>query len=273
MSYNALVDEQLPNGFRSSSEMLTVYNGLETDGLVNQPYIVKVAKHSQQLTFFGSRHSNDVTDRQVYEIETEWQQFVASTNHHKLAICEGGIRTHEANKDDAIKKNSETGLIIWLADRAKIDIISPEPDPDKEIAYLHAQGFDTGQIVAYYFGRQMYQWLERDYKTQPDWRSYADFFVSKHASTKTFDDGHLSLESVLEMFKAVTGKPFDPQARSVLYNLSDPSANPVSSASGLFRDISLMSAITTAWNAGNDIFALYGSGHAIVLENAILSLA
>ena len=115
----------------------------------------------------------------------------------------------------------------------------------------------------------MYQWLERDYKTQPDWRSYADFFISKHASAKTSSDEHLSLDDVLEMFNAVTDKPFDPRARSVLYNLSDPSANPVSSASGLFRDISLMSAITTAWNAGKDIFALYGSGHAIVLENAL----
>jgi hypothetical protein len=266
------MSEQLPEDFRSSDEMLTIYREREAEGLHDQPYLIDVTRGNQRLVFFGSRHSNDVADRQVQEIETEWQRFIANHNNQKLAICEGGIRQGEMAKDDAIKQYSEAGLLTWLAREANINIISPEPDANKEIAHLHEVGFDTPNIVTYYFGRQMYQWLKRDNKTQPDWRPYAEFFVSKHASTMTSSDDHITLDAVLGMFEVATGKPFDAQAEALLYQVSDPSVNPVSAASGLYRDISLLAAIAEAWGARNDIFAVYGSGHAIVLEKALRRL-
>ena len=39
-----------------------------------------------------------------------------------------------------------------------------------------------------------------------------------------------------------------------------------------YSDISLYESIQTAWFKGKDIFSLYGSGHAIILEKALSQL-
>jgi len=126
--------------------------------------------------------------------------------------------------------------------------------------------------MTYYFGRQMYQWLKRDHLNYPDWRKYAYRHIKSYAQLIPFQDSNLTINNVIKMFKETTGSDFNNEDTVLLYQLSDPTINPVSADSGLFRDISLYKSIKSAWHQNKDIFALYGSGHAIVLEKALKEL-
>jgi len=258
--------------FRSYDEMDKIYQKVHAKGVVNRPYLVKVQNPGQTLTFFGCRHSNDIHDPQNGEIEKEWHEFIKHDNPQKVAFCEGGLRPLESDKETATLKYSEPGLLTWLAHKSNIPIISPEPDETKEIQYLVSEGFLVSQIMTYYFGRQMYQWLKRDNLNYPDWEKYADRHIKSYAELIPFQDSNLTTVNVIKMFKETTGSDFNNEAEALLYRLSDPTSNPVSAASGVFRDISLYKSIKSAWYQGKDIFTLYGSGHAIVLEKALKEL-
>lgn len=79
-------------------------------------------------------------------------------------------------------------------------------------------------------------------------------------------------EGGLRPLEETSGEVFDVEKKKLLYSLSDPYSNPVSASSSVFRDVSIFAAIQKYWAQGKDIFIVYGSGHAIVLEKALQNL-
>ncbi|HSW99455.1 MAG TPA: hypothetical protein VLH38_00285 [Patescibacteria group bacterium] len=262
----------IPDDFRNYEEIDAIYQQRHKAGMVNEPYIVRVKNGNQTLLFFGARHSNDASDPQVQAIEKEWKQFVADTDTPKIAFCEGGAPPVGKTREEAIRRYSESGLLTWLAKQDGIKVRSPEPNKTQEIDFLFAQGFNATQIMTYYFGRQMLQWARRDYKNKPDWEAYARHLIADYGLLHQWEGNNLTLRMVLRMYEEHEGRAFDPKDEQTLYDLSNPSSSPVSAVSGLCRDISILRAVTRSWQAGRSTFAVYGSGHAIVLERALLKL-
>lgn len=261
------------NIFRTHQEMDAVYQKLGVQGGAEQPYILDYKRDGQRLLFFGSLHSANPEHPQVGALDKSWQGFVESPNPKKHVFTEGSLRQVSGKtKEQAIFSDAESGQICWLAQGADIPITSPEPDRKEEIDYLHEKGFSYEQIITYYFSRQMLQWINYDHENQPDWRVYADR-VQLYKAVHDWGGLDLSLESMLAIYKEQLGKEFSIDDKQTLYNLSDPTQNPVSSASGLLRDKKLYSAIEDKWQSGYDVFVVYGSGHAIVLEPALEKLA
>lgn len=252
--------------------MDAVYENLHEAGRAGEPYIVKLERGDQLLVFFGCRHTNDAGDKQNAAIEEQWQIFINHQNKKKLALCEGGLRPYEPHKELAIEKYSEPGLLTWLANNDNIQLISPEPDDDAEVNYLFSQQFSVDEIMTYYFGRQMHQWLRADRQHQPEWKAYANHHISSYAKLESLRKYNLDLEKVLEMYHATTGINFSDRDDGQLYKVSAPTTNSVSAASGDYRNISLFKAIGQHWANGEDTFTLFGSGHAIVLEPALKRL-
>lgn len=266
------MDTKVQRLFRTYQEMDEVYQQLHANNTVNDPYLVKLIQSNQMLTFIGCRHSNDVDDNQNKFIENEWVLFLKNNNKQKIAFCEGGLRPLEKNKDLAIRKYSEPGLLTWLAHKDNIRTVSPEPDETTEIDYLVSKRFNISEIMTYYFGRQMYQWLKRDYKNYPKWESYAERHIASYANLKPLREYNLTLLNVMTMYESIIGIPFNKTDEKSLYEISAPTSNAVSAASGVYRDISLLNAVKEAWDQGSDVFSVYGSGHAIILEKALNSL-
>lgn len=270
--YLQIMDTEIQKLFRNYQQMDAVYQRLHADGLTGKPYLIKLKQDERLLTFFGCRHTNDVHDEQNAIIEEVWRQFVTNQNKRKIAFCEGGLRPYESDKELAIEKYSEPGLLTWLAKRDNIPLASREPDETAEINYLLAQQFKVSEIMTYYFGRQMLQWLRANHKHNPDWQQYAKRHVASYARLEPLHKENLGLAKVLEMFRETTGETFSEKNDEHLYKISAPTSNNVSAASGIYRDISLFEAISKSWKNGMDVFVLYGSGHAIVLEPALNSL-
>jgi hypothetical protein len=150
--------------------MEAVYYERKEKGVIDDPYLIKLRRGSQILTFFGTRHSNEIADPQNGAIEREWQLYVNNENPSKVAFSEGGVRPLMSTREEAISKWSEPGLLRWLADRDGVQLASPEPSDAEEILYLREHGFALADIMTYYFVRQTVQYKTRDYKNYPDWR-------------------------------------------------------------------------------------------------------
>jgi hypothetical protein len=254
---------------RNAQQVNEIYQKLGAQGLDQNPYILKYEKEGQLLIFVGARHSNDLADTQWVELEKLWKSFVSHRNKKKVVLYEQGpLDVSALSKKEALKQNSESGLVTWLAAKAGIPTEWPEPDRVKEVKYLHNSGYSDTEIMVYYFSRQMLQWITRDKINEPDWRAYANKTVADYDSLSCWDE-HLTLELVLGWYEQTTGKDFKPDDDEAIYKLSDPSQCTVSAASGELRDETLLEAITSWWNSGNDIFVIYGSGHSIALEPAI----
>ncbi len=257
---------------RSHAEMYEIYQQRAAEGL-EPPVLLEYANDKQLLLFFGSSHSNNPDDEQWPALEENWNKFVTHQNGNKTVITESHLSPGELagkSREQALAEHSESGLTLWLAGQAGIAAESGEPSREAEINHLK-RSYSDAQIMTYYFGRQMHQWVTRDYRTNPDWQPYAADCVQKYYSLGVWGE-QFDLDRVLAWFAENTGKPFDPQDKELLYALSDPSQSEVSSASGRFRDEHLKELIQDKWQEGQDVFVVYGSGHAIVLEPVLKEL-
>lgn len=255
--------------FRTHQEMQAVYQKRHNKG-ENGPYVLELSNDGQKLIFFGTSHSNDPSDDQWHVLENKWHAFVSSKNPKALIYERHELDVAKDTRESALAKHSESGLAAWLAHQAGIQAESGEPSRVEEIESLKKQ-FSEGEIMVYYFGRQMHQWLTQDKNQNPDWDRYAENTIDRYNSLNCWDE-KLNLQKVLRWLKEETGKEFDPADKQTLYAISDPSQSIVSSASGTFRDEHLFKKIKSLWKDGNDLFIVYGSGHAIVLEPALEKL-
>lgn len=259
---------------RTHTEMQEVYQVRAEQGKSYEPYILDYSNGEQRLVFFGSRHSADPKDSQWAPLQVKWQEFIKSGNPKKQVFAEGGLRVLDkaASSEQALKDHAESGLIAWMASQEGIEISSPEPPRHQEIDYLHNRGFSYEEIINYYFSRQMLQWNSYDKDKVADWQVYANDLLGKYQAVHDWGGLSLGLDQVQAIYEDIAKKPFSETDAEALYSLSDPSQSEVASASGHNRDKYLLDAIQEKWLAGYDVFVVYGSGHAIVLEPALQHL-
>jgi len=258
--------------FRTHQEMDEVYQSLAERDLEGKPYTLEYERGAQKLIFFGSIHTADPEHEQTLALEDKWHEFINSENPKKHVFSEGDVRPVDGKtKEQAIQSHAESGHICWLAQEAGLPISSPEPERGEEISHLNESGLSYEEIITYYFARQMLQWINYDHQNEPDWRKYAGK-VELYQTVHDWGGLEINTDSILSIYKNQTGEKFSIEDKDALYNLSDPSRNPVSAESGKFRDQKLYESIVAKWGEGCDVFVVYGSGHAIVLEPALRSL-
>ncbi len=261
------------NEFLTPDQVQAVYKERAEAGLASQPYELQYQNDHQQLIFFGSVHSNDPNSPQWQALDAAWQRFLDHSSDRKLVFYEGG---HPENidglsKEEALQKFGEGGLVLHNAQTAGVPADSPEPGRDEEVEELLKQ-FSVAEVATYYFARQMHQWARQDHTQNPEWKKYAQDMADKVSSLPAWQGQISGLEQLLTWYKEQSGKDFTPNDIDAFYKLSDPYQSKVSAASGHFRDEKLLQAIKDKWQAGDDLFVVYGSGHAIRLEPVLKNL-
>lgn len=250
--------------------MTQIYDERDKQGLSDEPYLLAYTSTAQSLTFFGSRHVNDPEDKQFTEIESLWDQFLDSPGK-KMALCEGGLRSIEGKtKDEAIRLDGDPGFICWLANQAGIEVISPEPDRALEVREL-VGAFGSRKTALYYFVRRIYQWARTDFRRQPNINHYIESFIETFPKDE-LESFEMTLENLFELFKEETGKELSLIERATLSNLKNPGKSEVATKSSEYRNETIFEMIRRYKTDGYSVFAVYGSGHAIVLEPALKAL-
>src|SRR5438128_2010819 len=83
------------------------------------PYLVDIARGGARLLRFGGRHSSDPSEPMFDQIEAAF-----TTLSPMFALHEGTAPTVEADREVAIRRHGEAGLVRYLAARAGIDTAS-----------------------------------------------------------------------------------------------------------------------------------------------------
>lgn len=255
--------------FRTHQQMEDVYKTHSG----TYPRIVKVEGSGKALFFMGSAHSNDPKHPQWDKIRSCFQEFLEHKNQKKHVFVEGGKRSMLDSLDEMIIKDGDPGLTQFLAKEGGVPYSSPEPNRTEEVDFLLSEGYTAKQIIAYYFARQLEQWIRGGRKSNPDWRAYLTDTIDRYAKIHSWEGEDLSLENVIKIYEEVYGHKLEPENQKLLNSESNPGLVPLVSACSQLRDRALFTAIYEKWSDGCDVFVTYGSGHAIVLEPALKELA
>lgn len=96
------------------------------------PYVVDLQKKRKHLIVIGTLHSRDTSNQMFTNIEIIFRNLKP-----EIAINEGGqVKKTYTNRNLAIVKNGETGLLKFLCDNQNIKMINGDMSDDKEFYEL-----------------------------------------------------------------------------------------------------------------------------------------
>lgn len=246
------------------------YEEFKEKGLT-PPYFYEIGKHGQHLFFLGTSHVHNPQDKQNEKIKEKWQKFLELTNKENcVALNEGQVRPNRGDETSAIEIDGEAGLVVYLARRDGVEVFSLEPDYGEEMGVL-LNKFSREEVIYYYFARLVDQWHR--FPNKPDFVQYLAPYFRRYKEVTEWTDFDFSVNHMIEIHNQTHDHPFDQEDKDCAYNDSHPGRNEVARESSTFRNKHIFSEIKRLWNKGKNIFIVYGSGHYIILEKAVKSLA
>src|ERR1035437_4912123 len=100
--------------------------------LPKNPYIVDLHKNSKHLIVIGTLHSRDTANQLFADIERIFKDLKP-----EVAINEGGeVKKTYTDRNSAIVKNGELGLLKFLCDNQNIKMLNGDMPDDKEFDEL-----------------------------------------------------------------------------------------------------------------------------------------
>ncbi len=126
---------------------------------VQWPYVIRLDHHGGgALLYYGAAHTSDPSDPQIEQIESFWIDF-----NPDASFNEGGDPPTYKDRDKAVRKHGEPGLIRHLAARDHVPVRSLEPSRETEATVLIDQ-FGKLRVKMFYLLRAAAQYgmFERD---------------------------------------------------------------------------------------------------------------
>ena len=238
------------------------------------PYTFEVQNGNKAIFYFGVRHSRDPHDPEWSVLEEYWEQFLKQSAGERVALLEGpgGFSLDTLSREEAITKFGEVGLLaMWCKAR---DIPYQSADLPFEEEFLKLKElFDEDLVTYFIFARSAGAWLRG-----LSMGSY-DEVIKKavHSTAQRILGASDSLEFYAAMHKKIFGRELSENERETLIRAAAPIykdsiLNDISRASGRVRNEHIVLEIEKQWLAGKSVFALFGSGHAVIQERAVKGL-
>lgn len=236
------------------------------------PYLFRIRGKKNNLFYFGSNHSYDVTDSQFNSLRRFWEEFISiDKDGKKIVLVEGGVRELATSENEAIEKNSEAGFTIYLARKAGIEVVSPEPAMKDEAKFL-LDRFGKEEVEYYYFARMVRQWCFLS--TRPSFEAYLEASLQNDRENLDWNDFDFSIKNLKSIHKKLFGGNFDERDVNFFNSVTTPMyrstvINEVAQESSKFRDISIIDEILKNVSEGKNVFAVFGFTHAVMQEQAL----
>ena len=237
------------------------------------PYIYQIdTPGGGSLLYFGAEHLYLPRDPQFSKIEALWNQF-----HPEIVFNEGNTPDiGQSNKEQAIERYGEVGLVIFLARREahKVYFQSIDPKFEKEVAALRKK-YLAKQLKMFYILRQK-STHDRMSKPESSLETYLDNFIKNDLrALKAHPNSISELESIYAEYFPDRGSYKDAP-----YSLVDPAPDPtvtetifneISRASTEYRDQFMIGQISR-FVCQKRVFAVVGATHVVMQEPAIRKL-
>jgi len=227
------------------------------------PYVVDVAHAGSRLFVFGGRHSSDPADPMFDQIEASFSRVSPA-----FALHEGTPPAVEMDREIAIRRHGEAGLVRHLAARAGIDTDSMDI-PLAEEARLLLREVARGEALVFLVVRQLASYNRKTARMDFD-GYFGDFFDLIAPPLEVAIDWPLiEAEHV-----RVLGRPLS--ARSVTAFETDPMRDDlptqrIARLSNRLRDEHMLDRLIDALAEHERVFATVGVSHAVMLEPALLA--
>lgn len=226
------------------------------------PYVVDVARAGARLVLFGSAHSSDPAHPTFARLEDTFMRLAPA-----FALHEGTPPAVEGEREIAIRRHGEAGLVRHLAARAGIETASMDIPLEDEARLLLAE-IGQRQALVYLVVRQLASFNRKTARMDFD-GYFGDFFARIAAALEldAIEWAHVEAEH-----RQVLGRPL--QARRVTAFETDPMCDElvtqrISRLSNRLRDEHMLARLLDAQARYPRVFATVGVSHAVMLEPAL----
>lgn len=236
--------------------------------------IIKIKSISgNALYFLGARHTNDPSDVQFDKIKNLWSDFLENTEGERIIFIESIIHNTSDDFEDSVRKYGEAGAVFFLARKAGLGVIKPEPTAEEQRRILCGL-FDKEIVVYTMIIQNLSAWSRLINKS-----NFNDVLKRTLHTEKEYSEIY-GFTPDITWFKKQHRKLFGKQEiedRFFLNNISNPrksdtQINIVASHRTKVRNEYIINRITEAWNSGKNIFIVYGKGHLSILEDELQKL-
>jgi hypothetical protein len=227
------------------------------------PYFFSLDGNNAVLFYLGVRHSWDPKDPQFSFIKEKWGAFLKESKKPSV-ITESYTEETYKNETEAILKAGEVGFVLYLARSSNIPAYCFEPDRTSEMNHAAAL-FSKEETAFYYFARTVAQWYRL--KQKPHLNEYLAKFLERDRKISGWQDFEFSLNNMAKTQEKLFGTTYDLNSPEFFQKIENPTRedNPLRElvrALGDYRNKVVVDRIKTVWDDGNDLFVVYGRGHA-----------
>lgn len=249
-------------------------------GELGPVYLYEVRKGRKSITFFGSPHTNRVSDPVFDEIKDAFTKANPDIVYVEgmLSLAERAEQWKTKSKEISPEKAKHEGESIFtlkLAADNGVEFESPEPAFQVEIEALRAQGFSRKDIFLFNVYRMIDQHERKSGELSTEIiekliKEEAAYFEKKgdwpagelRAIVANLKDAFPLSEDFY--YERVTPIPSEGRPWEV--------TNEISKASSLIRDRRIFDRLKEGLKTHNRLFIVYGSAHAVKLEPALRAL-
>jgi hypothetical protein len=226
------------------------------------PYIVDVRRHERRLLLFGAQHSSDPTASMFDQIESAFTALAPA-----FALHEGTPPAVEAEREIAIRRHGEAGLVRHLAARVGIETASMDI-PLAEEARMLRREIALGDTLIFLVVRQLASFNRKTARMDFD-AYFSEFFdlIAPPLNLTAIDWNMIELEH-----RRLLGRPL--VARQVTATETNPMLNDlptqhIARVSNRLRDEHMLDQLLAALSRHERVFATIGVSHAVMLEPAL----
>ena len=235
------------------------------------PYKYIINNNKQVLYYFGEEHSFDPNHKQWVEFNKFWHDFTAETvNKKRVVFVEAGLPTPMQSETEAIKDAGGTGLVVYLANKFKIEVFNPEPSRKYEADMLN-KVFSRDEIEYYYFARIVSQWHRT---SKNNFNEYINSYLQRDKRILGWKNFKFTYEHMAEVHLKIFNSNIDVMDSIFFKKITSPvelttTINKVCRLSGEIRDLYIVDQVKNYWEMGYSIYVEYGFGHAVIQEELL----
>ena len=251
------------------------------------PYILDFKKNNQEMLYIGVEHSRDYNAKQYLEIESLFEKFLKQYPSDTIIIAiENFIPPAQKSKNDSIVSYGESGLLLYLAKKYKLNYFCPEPTQDNIIQYILDKNlFKKEDIALWIFLNTLFNVLKKTPIIGEKELLFLDSIISsivQRFESKKTDKYYWPL--FIKRLREITGSDVLPNSANdlrfkqinikLIEQLQNPFIketilNDIGSMINYARDRFIADSIIKTIAHGKNIFAVFGVNHVVAQEPAL----
>ena len=230
------------------------------------PYVVDVTRDGARLLLFGGRHTSEPADPIFDQLDASFSRLTPT-----FALHEGTPPQVEPDREIAIRRHGEAGLVRHLAARAGIDTASMDIPLAEEARLLRRQ-IPPGDALVFLVVRQLASFNRKT--ARMDFDGYFGEFFARIGPA--LEIAAIEWPLIEAEHARVLGRPLSP--RRVTAIESDPMRDDlptqrIARLSNRLRDEHMLGRLLDAVATHERVFAAVGVTHAVMLEPALRAAA